>query len=64
MEVPDEIATDMAKVNFKQKVKTVEVCHVQTWKKTKKFTQARIDRKLFYPKKCVNFDKSEFATTA
>ena len=27
MEVPDEIATDMAKINFKKKVNT-EVCHV------------------------------------
>ena len=26
------------------------------------FTQARFDPKLFYPKKCVNFVKSEFAT--
>ena len=25
-------------------------------------TQARFDPKLFYSKKCVNFDKSEFAT--
>ena len=24
--------------------------------------QARFDPKLFYPKKCVNFDKIEFAT--
>ena len=28
MEVPDEIATDMAKHNFKKKVNNVEVCHV------------------------------------
>ena len=26
------------------------------------FTQARLDPKLFYQKKCVNFDKSELAT--
>ena len=25
-------------------------------------TEAMFDPKLFYPKKCVNFDKSEFAT--
>ena len=31
-------------------------------KKDNYFTQARFDPKLFYPKKCVNFDKSEFAT--
>ena len=29
----------------------------QTWKR-----QARLDPKEFYPKKCVNFDKSVFAT--
>ena len=34
----------------------------QTWKKTIFFTQTRFDPKLFYPKKCVNFDKIEFAT--
>ena len=34
----------------------------QTWKKTFFFTQARFDPKLFYLKKCLNFDKSEFAT--
>ena len=28
MEVPDEIATDMAKNNFKKKVNNVEVCHL------------------------------------
>ena len=28
MEIPDEIAMDMAKINFKKKVNTVEVCHV------------------------------------
>ena len=28
MEVPDEIATDMAKNNLKKKVNTIEVCHV------------------------------------
>ena len=28
MEVPDGIATDMAKINFKKKVNAVEVCHV------------------------------------
>ena len=26
------------------------------------FTQAKFQPKLFYPKKCVNCDKSEFAT--
>ena len=31
-------------------------------KKHNVFTQARLEAKLFYPKKCVNFDKSEFAT--
>ena len=34
----------------------------QTWKKTIFFTQARFHPELFYPKKCANFDKSEFAT--
>ena len=34
---------------------------VQAWKKTI-FTQARFDPKLFYPKKWLNFYKSEFAT--
>ena len=28
MEVPDEIATDMTKIDFQKKVNTVEVCHV------------------------------------
>ena len=28
MEVPDEIATNIAKINLKKKVNTVEVCHV------------------------------------
>ena len=35
---------------------------MQTWKQAIFFTQARFDPKLFYPKKCVNFEKSEFAT--
>ena len=28
MEVPDGIATDMTKINFKKTVNTIEVCHV------------------------------------
>ena len=28
MEVPDGIATDITKINFKNNVNTVEVCHV------------------------------------
>ena len=28
MEVPDEIATNIATINLKKKVNTVEVCHV------------------------------------
>ena len=34
----------------------------QIWKKTIFVTLARVDPKLFCLKKCVNFDKSEFAT--
>ena len=36
--------------------------HRQTWKKTFFFTPARFEQKLFYPRKCVTCDKSEFAT--
>ena len=34
----------------------------QTWKKTIFFTPARFEQKLFYPRKCVTCDRSEFAT--
>ena len=34
----------------------------QTWKRTIFFTPVRFEQKLFYPWKCVNCDKSEFAT--
>ena len=34
----------------------------QTWKKTIFFTPARFEQKLFYMRKCVTCDRSEFAT--
>ena len=34
----------------------------QTWKRTIFFTPARFEQKIFYPRKCVTCDKSEFAT--
>ena len=41
-------------------------CGISRWEpdmeKDNFLTQARFDPKLFDPKKCVNFDKSEFAT--
>ena len=44
--------------NFQYPVPTTK----QTWKKTFFYTQARFDQNLFYQKKCVNFNNSEFAT--
>ena len=56
-----EECNSLGKIFLTLLVGNLWVTNGETWKKTIFFTSARFQLKLFYPRKCVNCDKSKFA---
>ena len=52
----------LGKIFLTSLVGNLWVTNGETWKKTFFFTPARLELKLFYPRKCVNCDQNKFAT--